>query len=80
MDIVHFGIRYEARRFQQFQRNLDNRRATMKEAEEKGETQTVEKMKKQIENLKKQIELADLPPGIAARVRIENARRFFRVK
>lgn len=64
VEVVKFGIRYEARRFRQFQRNLDNRRATLKEAEDKGETEQVAKMKKQIENLKKQIELADLPPGI----------------
>lgn len=64
VEVVQFGVRYEARRFRQFLRNLDNRRATLKEAKEKGEAAQVEKMERQIKQLRKQIELADLPPEI----------------
>jgi hypothetical protein len=60
VEIVKFGIRYEPRRFRQFIRNRENRMATFNEAEGKER----DKLQKQIEQIEKQIAMADLPPGV----------------
>ena len=64
VEVLSFGIRYEPKRFGQMLRSRENRLATLKEAQEKGDTKQVEREQRQIEQIEKQIALADLPPGV----------------